>query len=296
MRNGGMTDVRFLDHLVLPVTDLSTARARLTRLGFSVAADGRHPFGTGNACVFLPDGIYLEPLAVVSHVETEAAMRAGNQFVARDSAFRFRNGAEGLSAIVMATSDADADHAAFRAAGLSAGDQLSFSRVMKFPDGSEIQPSFRLSFAADLRAPDFFAFTCQRVNMPPVDRSAVERHANGAVGVARVVLSEQEPGAFPDYLRLMTSGEAHVTEAGGLSVPAANAVIDVLAPVTLKAEFGLTRSSERGLRGEAVVFKVVDLAAAERLLAENNVRHLRSGGMVLVPREPGQGTLFAFSE
>jgi hypothetical protein len=56
------------------------------------------------------------------------------------------------------------------------------------------------------------------------------------------------------------------------------------------------RSSERGLRGEAVVFRVADLAATARLLEANGVRLMRSAGMILVPREPGQGTLFAFSE
>ncbi|MGV3552799.1 VOC family protein [Rhizobium sp.] len=290
-----MTNVRPLDHLVLPVTDLRTSRSRLERLGFTVAADARHPFGTENACVFLADRTYLEPLAIGSPGDVASAMRAGNQFVARDDAFRFRNGVEGLSAIVMGTPDADGDHAAFRGAGLSGGDQLSFSRVMKFPDGTEIEPSFRLSFASDLRSPDFFAFTCQRVNMPPSDRSALERHDNGATGIARVVLSESEPAAFTGYLQAVTQGAAE--ELGGrLTVRTANAPVEVLDPAALKTEFGVPRSAERGLRGEAVVFSVADLAATERLLSANSVKFMRSGGMILVPREPGQGTLFAFSE
>lgn len=291
-----MTTMRPLDHLVIPVTDLRIARSRLTRLGFTVADDARHPFGTENACVFLADKTYLEPLAIGSPADTDAAVRAGNQFVARDRAFRFRNGDEGLSAIVMGTPDADGDHAAFRAAGLSAGDPLSFSRVMKFPDGTEIEPSFKLSFAADLRAPDFFAFTCERVNMPPADRSALERHENGVTGIAKVVLSESEPAAFAGYLRAVTGGDVAGEGNGRLGVSTSNVAIEVVDPATLQNEFGVPRSSERGLRGEAVVFKVADLAATERLLAANGVRHLRSAGMVLVPREPGQGTLFAFSE
>lgn len=291
-----MTKARPLDHLVIPVTDLKTARARLTQLGFIVADDARHPFGTENACVFLADKTYLEPLAVESQEDVEAAARAGNQFVARDRAYRFRNGEEGFSAIVMGTPDADADHAGFRAAGISAGEQLSFSRIMKFPDGTQIEPSFKLSFAADLRAPDFFAFTCERVNMPAADRSALERHDNGVTGIARVVLSESDPAAFVGYLQAVTAGPSDASESGRISILTANAALDVLGPATLNSEFGVPRSAERGLRGEAVVFRVADLAATERLLADNGVKHMRSGGMVLVPREPGQGTLFAFSE
>lgn len=291
-----MTSVRPLDHLVIPVTDLGTARARLTRLGFTVAADARHPFGTENACVFLADKTYLEPLAVGSLADIATAVQAGNQFVARDRAFRFRNGDEGFSAIVLGTPDADADHAAFRASGLSAGDQLSFSRVMKFPDGTEIEPSFKLSFAADLRAPDFFAFAVERVNTPPADRTALERHDNGATGIAKVILSETEPAAFATFLQVVTGAEAAGDGNGRLAVTMANSRIEVLDPATLQNEFGVSRSSERGLRGEAVVFRVAELAATARLLEANGVKHLRSAGMILVPREPGQGTLFAFSE
>jgi catechol 2,3-dioxygenase-like lactoylglutathione lyase family enzyme len=288
--------VRPLDHLVLPVTDIATARARLTRLGFTVAADARHPFGTENACVFFADKTYLEPLGVADEEEVSVSAKSGNQFVARDAAFRFRNGPEGLSAIVMGTDDADADHAAFKAEGISAGGQLAFSRVMKFPDGSEITASFKLSFAADLRAPDFFAFTCERINMPPSDRSALEKHANGVIGVRTVVLCEQEPRDFSFYLQAVTGQENVADDLDVLVVKTANTDIMVFDPLELRLLFGLSMSSERGLRGEAVVFKVSDLAVIERLLVEGGILHLKSRSMIVVPHAPGQGVLFAFSE
>lgn len=287
---------RPLDHLVLPVTDLATARSRLGRLGFTVAADARHPFGTENACVYFSDRTYLEPLAVGDEGDYAASVRAGNQFTARDAAFRFRNGQEGFSGVAFGTTDADADHAAFSSTGLSAGAQLNFSRIMKLPDGGEVEPRFTLAFATDLRSPDFYGFTCARANLPPVDRSALERHENGVTGIAKVVLSEQKPEAFTDYLLTVTGSEAGSRRNGGLTLAVAESTIEVVDPATLQNEFGVPRSAERGLRGEAVVFRVADLAATERMLAGNGVRHMRSGAMVLVPREPGQGTLFAFSE
>ncbi len=64
-----------LDHLVLPVTNIDLARERLGRLGFTVAAEGRHPFGTVNACVFFADKTYLEPLGVASAKECEESVR-----------------------------------------------------------------------------------------------------------------------------------------------------------------------------------------------------------------------------
>jgi hypothetical protein len=292
-----MAHDRALDHLVLPVTDLATARARLTRLGFTVAADARHPFGTENACVYFSDRTYLEPLAVADAEGHAVSARSGNQFTARDLAFRFRNGVEGLSGMALGTGDADADHAAFAKAGLSAGEQLRFSRIMKLPDGSEVEPQFTLSFATDLRSPDFHAFTCERANLPPVDRSALELHANGVTGLARVVLSEQEPRAFSDYLQAVTGREPRAIGDRRLAIDIAACLLEVLDPASLKSELGVPRSSERGLRGEAVIFRVGDLSATGRLLSQNGVNHVRSSGsMILVPHEPGQGTLFAFSE
>src|SRR5690606_24203535 len=154
------------------------------------------------------------------------------------------NGDEGLSAIVMGTPDADADHREFRAAGYQAGDQLSFSRIMKFTDSRAIEPSFKLGFASDHRAPDFLAFTYEGVNMPPADRSALERHENGVTGIAKVVLSEHEPGAFADYLRAVTGGEPAENGNGRIAVPTANVTVEVVDPAMLKNEFGVPRSSE----------------------------------------------------
>ncbi|MEP6444347.1 MAG: VOC family protein, partial [Hyphomicrobiales bacterium] len=56
--------IRGLDHLVLPVSSLDIARQRYEALGFSVNKDGIHPFGTSNCCVFIENGVYLEPVAV----------------------------------------------------------------------------------------------------------------------------------------------------------------------------------------------------------------------------------------
>ena len=98
-----------LDHLVLPVADLATARQRLTALGFTVAPDGAHPFGTANCCVYLAGGTFLEPLQVAHPDQASAAIEAGNVFVARDRDHRRRASGDGFSALVFGTRDASAD-------------------------------------------------------------------------------------------------------------------------------------------------------------------------------------------
>lgn len=287
---------RPVDHLVLPVDALVSSRERYRKLGFTVAADAQHPFGTENACVFFIDGTYLEPLAIGEREVAEEAARTGNAFVARDLAFRFRRG-EGLSAVVFGTRQAAADDEAFRAAGVSGGQPLAFSREMKLPDGRSGIGSFRLSFAADFRAPDFFFFTCQRVNPLPADRSTLEVHENGVTGLAEVILTEPNPTDF-QYLLQVASGERRV-DAGsfGMRIDTPNVPVSVLTPAGLTAFYGLSsEAGERGLRGAAIRFSVADLGVTERLLAARAVPFIRKADRLIVPKAAGQGVAFIFGD
>lgn len=284
---------RKIDHCVLPVEDLQAARERLTLLGFTVAPDGVHPFGTENACVYFDDDSFLEPLAIGQRETAEAAAIAGNVFVARDQAFRFRVGENGFSALVFATEDAAADHARFSRNGMSAGPELAFQRAFVAPDGSEGAASFRLAFAADLRAPDAFFFTCQRVNRPKLDRSALRRHANGALGIAEVVLSEPNPTDFQYLLQEVANQRDVNAHSFGMDVDVEEAKISVLNAAGLRAWFGAERGPERGLRFEAVVFRVSDLDHVRQLLF-GKVETRSLGNRLIVAPAPGQGTILAF--
>lgn len=288
---------RPIDHLVLPVEDLIRARHRLVEIGFTVAADALHPFGTENSCVFFADGTYLEPLAVASREDCEAAARAGNVFVARDQAFRFRCGQEGFSAVVAGTTDARADHARYRAEGFSAGDVLAFSRPMRGADGSETKGTFELAFAADLRAPDFVLFSCQRLIPLQVDKAALTSHANGVVGLSSVVLSEANPSDFQYLLEVVFEQRDVKAHSFGIELVTANGSIEVLTPEGLSGFYGVeTPSVGRGLRGAAVSLRVADRSVTEKLLADNGIAFKHVGNRIVVPPAPGQGVAFAFEE
>lgn len=287
---------RALDHLVLPVGSLAAARARLGSLGFTVAPDARHPFGTENACVFFADGTYLEPLGVASREACEASAAGGNVFVARDRAFRFRCGEDGLSAIVLGTADAAADHARLRKAGLSGGDLLEFSRPFRLADGSSAEASFRLAFAADLRSPDFFLFCCERTSQRPKIVPDLLKHANGATGIARVVLVEENPSDFQLLLEEALQQREVTAHSFGIDLDTGNAVVSALTPAGFEAWFGLPVGEGRGLRGAAVVFRAERLDAVEALLRRNDIAYEHRHRRILVRPAPGQGVVFAFEE
>ena len=286
---------RALDHLVLPTASLETARARLGALGFTVAPEGVHPFGTVNACVFFADGTFLEPLAVGDRAVTEAETRRGNVFVARDAAFRFRNGEEGCSAVVFASSNANADHAGFAGSGLSIGGQLDFSRAFKTSEGEEGEASFRLAFAGDWRSPDCFFFTCERINVPKVDRTTLETHANGVTAIREVILREAEPDAFSDFLETLCDVKP-VVDGTGMAVDLRQHRLTVLPPAELSRRFGIKAGHGRGLRPVAISFAAKDLAAVAALLDARGLAFERHENRLVVQPEAGQGTAFMFEE
>ncbi|KAA3516156.1 VOC family protein [Agrobacterium vitis] len=277
------TNARPVDHLVLSVETLEAARNRLTALGFTVAPDGRHPFGTINACVFLADGIYLEPLAIGDSNAVDVAYAEGNAFLAHDRIFR-QGHAEGVSAIVTASNDASADHEVFVAAGMKGGKMLEFSRPVRLPDGSETVASFRLAFAAREVEP-FFLFTCERIDPLPADRSALESHANGVTGLRRVFFYAPQPDLYAGWWQTVFGAKGRQTT-NGMAFDAANLSMEIISGET----------KNKALVAEALVFTVADLEVTAAVLAANGVAHERLAGGITVPAAPGQGVAFLFEE
>ncbi|TPN18121.1 VOC family protein [Mesorhizobium sp. B2-3-3] len=283
-----------LDHLVLPTQSLDVARARLGSLGFVVAPNGIHPFGTENCCVFLADGTYLEPLAIGSEMAAIDAVAAGNVFVARDRLYRDSRGDEGFSAVVLRTDSADADHARYVEAGLSAGDTLSFSRAFIDTAGRSDTASFKLAFTAAQGQTDAFLFACQRINAPDVDRSALQAHANGAIGIVEVVAISDQPAEQNRLISVAVGSPAASGQGSTYHLP--NATLSVLDPASFTARFGVSAGSPTKLRFAAVVFAVRSADATSRLLAAGAIQHDIAGTDIVVQPASGQGAAFIFRE
>jgi hypothetical protein len=277
--------LRPIDHCVLPTADLAVARARLTALGFTVAPYAMHPFGTANCCVFFADGSYLEPLAVVDPAKAAIASRDGNVFTARDAAYRDRVGQEGFCGLVFGTNDADADHRDFVAAGISAGAQLAFSRPFVDASGHEDTASFKLAFAADPSSPNAFFFACERVNAPAVDRSALQKHANGVRRIKAVILEAPEPSDFAEFMQ-QVAGVAPTDTPEGLCFRATNGDIHVRRSPESRLD--------QGLRLVDIVFGVDDVRSVATLLTATAVAFDEGAGRISVVPVAGQGAAFVF--
>lgn len=284
-----------LDHLVLPTASLAVARERLTALGFTVAPDGHHPFGTSNCCIYFADGTFIEPLAITDRDAADKAVEAQNVFVARDRLFRSTVGEEGLSAIVLASEDARADHEEFRRARISTGPMLEFSRPFVDASGARDEASFRLAFAEDSQARGCYFFTCQRVRAPQVDRSALQRHPNGVIRPRMTYWAAEE---MPEKMRFWRDF---------LGMPPIEAEPDHLLFVTqrgwhwiatdeyLWTKFGIEPDYRAvGMRGRAIEFECEDVDRVRLLLDAAAIDHQVKHRNIIVPPAPGQGVAFIF--
>lgn len=285
---------RPVDHLVFPTADLGVARERLGRLGFAVAPDGRHPFGTANCCVYLSDGTFLEPLAIADAQAAGQALEGGNVFVARDHAYRKRNGSEGFSAVVFGTGGADADHRWFVGKGLSAGEVLEFSRPFVDAAGKADTASFRLAFAVLAENDDSFLFSCERVNTPAVDRRALERHDNGVIGISAVIARTDDPLAARTILLAAAWGDVEAGTIPASVVAPPQVSISMPTPSALAEQFGVVGVRPTRLALEAVVFATTDPDRVMASLDRGQVAWEQRAGRIVVPRAPGQGAVFAF--
>ncbi|MCY4539416.1 MAG: VOC family protein [Chloroflexi bacterium] len=114
-----------IDHIVIAARALDSAMATYRRLGFSVVAGGAHPYGSHNALIGFEDGSYIELLGF--YVESPAHPWW--------DLLHKRGG--GLIDFCLATDGIRADLAAFRAAGVAAGDLTEGGRLR--PDGYAVK-------------------------------------------------------------------------------------------------------------------------------------------------------------
>ncbi len=281
IRSPILRPLRRIDHVVLPVADLEVARARYAALGFVVAPTGIHPFGTINCCVHFADGSFLEPLAIGDEHAVEAAIVDGNVFVARDRVYRSRIAEEGFSAVVLQTDDAEDDHSLFVGVGISAGTILNFSRSSADLAGNSAVASFRLAFAAPPAEDASYAFTCQRLGVPAIDRTALTSHANGVTGIARIVAVARQPGEARSWV-------------GALAAPGTVEIID---KDDAAERFGFELSDRATLQFAALHLATSSPGSVADLLRRAGIGYSEtSEGALHVLPAPGQGAHLIFEE
>lgn len=268
---------RGLDHIVHAVADLDGAAQIYRQLGFTVGARNRHPWGTHNYIVQLPD-FFIE-LLTLAEPDKMTGDGFSTMFAAYNRDFIARGG-DGLSMLVLESKDAEGDEAEFRTAGIAAAKAMRFDREGKKPDGTLVHVAFTLTFAKDIKTTDASFFTCQQHHPGNFWNPAFQQHANGVRGIAGVVLVADDPARHRAFL-LAYSGAAETRDEGdGFSIDLPRGGIAVLTPRAFSDRYGQRApDTAGGARLAALRFKAGDPAAVAALLAKVGIAFgpLKSG-------------------
>lgn len=284
------SSARGLDHLVVGVHDLDAAGDLYGRLGFRVGARNRHPWGTENRIVQFP-GAFLELITIGEEGLIPPHTPRNFSFGAfvRDALER----GEGISMLVLESTDAEADAAAFRTAGIGDYENFFFERQARRPDGSQVRVAFRLAFADNPAAPDCGFFVCQQLEPQNFWNPAFQQHENGTTGLAAIVLATDAPSAQLPFLAAYAGTQASEMIEGGLSILLPRGRIDVVTPQAAQPLSG-TLASATGAHFAGFAVAVPDLDAVERRLVAEGIEHVREASRIVVPAQEVHGCAIVF--
>lgn len=284
---------RGLDHLVIGVADLDAAGAFYESLGFRVGARNRHPWGTENRIVQFP-GAFLELItvgdgtAIPPHGPRHFSFGA---FV-RDALAR----GEGMSMLVLESTDSRADAEGFRRAGIGDFEPFFFERQAQRPDGSQVRVAFSLAFTENAAAPDCGFFLCQQHEPQNFWNPAFQQHGNGTTGLAAVFMLAAEPAAQREFLSAYAGAPVVVTAEGGLRLDLPRGRIEVLTSGAAGAAFGDEGPGRAAPSFAGFAVTVPDLARVDALLARHAIRNLRQSGRIVVPASAALGCAILFEQ
>jgi hypothetical protein len=281
-----------LDHVVHAVRDLDAAADTYRRLGFTVGARNRHPWGTHNRIVQLA-GSFIELLALGE----AGSFHSSDPKIFPFAEFNreFLAGGEGLSMLALASSDAAQDAGRFRGASIGPYDLFRFARTGKRPDGSDVQLGFSLAFARDPRAPQAGFFVCQHHHPENFWDPAFQQHANTATAMLGVILVAEHPGDHQTFLTAF-AGERNLTvTSAGIAVATSRDRIQIMDPSAFRNEFGADLPSLReGARIAAMRIRVRDTARMRSELAESGAAVSEHRGRIIVGPAAAHGATLVF--
>lgn len=283
---GAMTiPINGVDHAIIGVRDLESARETFARLGFTMSPRGRHiGRGTANYCMMFEHD-YLELRGIVDASQFAAGLD------------RFLEQGEGLAGLVFSTGNAEDCRQALLRSGIWVEEPMSVSRVIELPD-EEVTLGFKLLHLPDEHTPNLHAVIIQHLTLALLRRPDWLSHANGAhaISVATVVV-DALAGLTEAYGRLF--GADYVSEEkGAVTVATAHGKIVFATPTAFAdRHYDVKIDDTRTLpRLMALELQVRDPKATALYLSGQRIAYEQEpDGTVLVPPSEACGVMFEFA-
>ena len=268
-------------HAIVWVRDLEAAAARYRRLGFAPSQFYLHPkaVGTANYNMMFKDD-YLELLTGVEDNPRN-----------RQRLVRLAAEGDGLKDMSLLTKDADAAFTWVRDAGFNCMPVYDHHR----PEGSE-DARFRIIYMPpDELLPVLGFHVCQRLTPELMWRSANTTHANGAAGIAGVILSAPDPAALAKPYSKLFGFEPRQASDGSLTVKAGKATLRFATPSRIAELFPDIRFQPKPPFAAALELFVDDPTKAKSALGAAKVPYRSApDGAVEVPPQEACGVVLRF--
>ncbi|WP_230533697.1 VOC family protein [Microvirga roseola] len=284
---------RRIDHLVVAVRDLDQAANFYRRLGFQVGARNRHPWGTENRLIQLPNA-FIELIGIGEGAQIAPHEQGRFSFGAfvRD----YLDHREGLAMLVLDSQDAEADAVLFAEKEIGSFEPFHFERQGKKPDGSETRVAFTLAFARLEKAPRAGFFVCQQDYPENFWNPAFQRHDNRATAFAAVALAAPDPERLGGFLTAFTGAEPRSSEAHDLSFSLTGSHLDVITPDDAAEIYGSVEAEMDQPSFVAFAVRVEDLGHQAKLMDGEGVPYQHIGTRLVVPASAAFGVAIAFEE
>ena len=277
---------RGLDHIVHAVHDLDAAGEAYARLGFTVGARNRHPWGTHNRIVQFP-GVFIELLALGEMDRIPPPRPRSLSFGAFTQ--RFLERGEGLSMLVLegkggggCGSVPRGRHRRFRRVRLRARRQA--------PGRRDREGRVLARIRGATAAPDTGFFTCQQHYPENFWNPTFQQHANGVAGVAGVVFVADNPADHHVFLKAFADVSDLQSTSSGITIETPRGEIQAMDPAAFRLHFAVEPPDvSRGMRLAAIRFAVRDIGVARGKLGAGAVE--RMDKLIIAPQAAHGATL-----
>ena len=250
-------DSAILDHVVINVqTRLDAGAAAYGNLGFSLTERGHHTLGTSNhLALFQQD--YVELLGV----------EAGRPNPAWDIVAN----AAGIQGLAFKTRDADALYRRLTEDRLPALPPEEFSRPVTLREGT-FDARFRVVGVDPSPLQGVRVFFCQHLTPHLVWRREWQSHANGALGIAHLLVAVSDPVRAGEAFARLLGIAARRPIAGGLEIEAGGVSLRFLAHEAVRRSLAPAPLAEPKIGVVGMGVRTRSLKAAADALARGGVR------------------------
>jgi Glyoxalase-like domain len=250
-------DSAILDHVVINVqTRLDAGAAAYGNLGFSLTERGHHTLGTSNhLALFQQD--YLELLGVEA-----GRPNPGWDIVAN---------AVGIQGLAFKTGDADALYRRLTEDRLPALPPEEFSRPVTLPEGT-FDARFKVVGVNPSPLQGVRFFFCQHLTPHLVWRREWQSHANGALGIAHLLVAVSDPVRAGEAFARLLGIAARRPIAGGLEIEAGGVSLRFLAHEAVRRSLAPALLAEPKIGVVGMGVRTRSLKATADALARGGVR------------------------